>query len=472
MNFKQKYIGNKAFYKTLFILVLPIIVQQGITNFVSLLDNLMVGALGTHQMSGVSIVNQLIFVFNLAIFGGLSGASIFGTQFYGTRDWGGMRDTFRFKLIFAVITTAVATVILSIYSEPLLMLFLENEANEAGAIASTMEAAIAYFNVAIIGLLPFAIVQAYAGTLRETGETVIPMVAGICAILVNLVFNYLLIYGKFGFPEMGVAGAAVATVMSRFVELAVTVIATHVKHDRFKFIEGVYKSFKVPLALVRKIIITGTPLLINEILWSLGQTAIARNYATRGITVIAATNISGTAWNLFCVIMFAMGSAVSILVGQRLGAGDEEGARDVDRKLLFFTLVSHILIGVLLIATAPFIPMLYNVEEEVRELATQCIMVLGGSLPIHALIHCIYFTVRSGGKTIVTFLFDSFYSWVIPVPLSFILCKYTTLPLIAIYLIIQFSDTIKLFIGIPMLKSGFWTKCIISDVSEKKQAEE
>lgn len=467
MTFKQKYIGDKAFYRTLLVLVLPIIVQQGITNFVSLLDNLMVGGLGTHPMSGVSIVNQLVFVFNLTIFGGLSGASIFGTQFFGVGDWKGMRDTFRFKMIFAVVTAVLAIGVFALWSKPLLMLFLENETNTAEDITLTLSAAMDYFRVILWGLVPFAIVQVYAGTLRETGETVTPMIGGVIAIVVNLVFNYLLIYGKFGFPEMGVAGAAVATVMSRFVEMFYVVFLTHKRHEKFRFIEGAYRSLHIPGNLVKKIAITGTPLLLNEVLWSLGQTFINSNYSSRGIIVIAATNISGTAWNLFCVIMFAMGSAVSILVGQRLGAGDTEGAVDVNRKLLFITLMSHIFIGLLIIASAPFIPMMYNVEPEVRLLAKQCLMVLGASLPIHALIHCIYFTVRSGGRTLITFLFDSVYTWVVPAMLSLFLCRYTSLPILGIYAIVQFSDIIKLCIGIPMVKSGFWTKCVISDVTEK-----
>jgi len=467
MTFREKFIGDRQFYRTLFVLVLPLIIQQGITNFVSLLDNLMVGGLGTHPMSGVSIVNQLIFVFNLTIFGGLSGASIFGTQFFGVGDWKGMRDTFRFKMIFSVIVSVLAVVVFALFSEPLLMLFLENETNSAEDITLTLAAAQDYFRIALWGLLPFAVVQVYAGTLRETGETVTPMIGGVIAILVNLTFNYLLIYGKFGFPEMGVAGAALATVMSRFVELAYVVFLTHKNHGKFRFIEGAYRSLRIPAALVKKIAVTGTPLMLNEVLWSLGQTFINSNYASRGIVVIAATNISGTAWNLFCVIMFAMGTAVSILVGQKLGAGDTKGAVDVDNKLLFFTLVSHVFIGLLIVAAAPFIPRMYNVGQDVRALASQCLMVLGASLPIHAVIHCIYFTVRSGGKTVITFLFDCVYTWVVPAMLSMALCRFTSLPIVTIYLIVQFSDIIKLAIGIPMVRSGFWTKCVISDVTEK-----
>jgi len=471
MTFREKYIGDKAFYRVLMVLVLPIIIQQGITNFVSLLDNLMVGRLGTLHMSAVSIVNQLIFVFNLAIFGGLSGASILGTQFYGIHDWKGMRDTFRFKMLFSVITSVLAVVVFILFGEELVMLFLKSETNSPEDIAATVELAKDYFSIALVGLIPFAIVQVYAGTLRETGETMTPMIAGCAAIAVNFVFNLLLIYGLLGFPKMGVAGAALATVLSRFVELVIVVFSTHRAKDsdgqiRFRFIEGAYKSMHVPMILVKKIAITGTPLLLNEVLWSLGTTFINQNYSTRGITVIAATNITTTAWNLFCVIMFAMGTAVSILVGQRLGAGDREGAVDVDRKLLFFTFASHCAIALLIIASAPFIPLLYNVEPEVQALATKCLMVAGASLPIHALIHVIYFTVRSGGKTGITFLFDSVYTWAVPAMLSLFLCRFTSLPIIWVYFIVQFSDIIKLAIGIPMIKSGFWANCVIDDVKE------
>ncbi len=466
MKFFEKYIGDKGFYRMLVILVLPIIVQQGITNFVSLLDNLMVGRLGTIHMSAVSIANQLIFVFNLAIFGGLSGVSIFGTQFFGVGDFKGMRDTFRFKIIFSVITAVIAITVFLTFGDDLVMLFLKSEENTPEEIKLTLSLARDYIRVAVIGLIPFAIVQTYSGTLRETGVTVSPMIAGVAAIAVNLLFNYFLIFGKCGFPELGVAGAAIATVISRFVELIIVALATHLRPEKFPFIKGAYRSIKVPLSLCKKIAVTGTPLLINEVLWSLGMTFINQNYSTRGLVVVAATNITTTAWNLFCIIMFAMGSAVSILVGQKLGAGDEEGARDIDAKLIFITLASHVIIAFLIIAAAPFIPLLYKVEPEVQTLATKCLMVAGASLPIHATIHVIYFTIRSGGKTFITFLFDSVYTWVVPAMSSLILCRFTSLDILWVFFAVQFSETIKLFIGVPMVKSGFWAKCVINDVRE------
>ena len=167
--------------------------------------------------------------------------------------------------------------------------------------------------------------------------------------------------------------------------------------------------------------------------------------------------------------MFAMGSAVAIIVGQKLGAGDRDGAIDVDRKLLFFTIVSHIIIALLFALASPFIPMMYNVEPEVKALAAKTLLIAGLSLPVYATNHVAYFTIRSGGKTFITFLFDAVYTWCIPAVLSLILCRFTSLDIITVYACIQFSDILKMSISIPMLKSGFWANCVISGVKNSQE---
>lgn len=462
MRFWKNFIGDKAFYKMLFVLVLPLIVQQGVSSFVSLLDNLMVGSLGTEQMSSVAIINQLIFVFNLVIFGGVSGASIFGAQFAGVGDDAGIRHTFRFKIIFGVAATLLAIAILFTYGDQLTLWFLDNEANEGLDLQILTAHAKDYLMIMLIGLFPFMIVQIYSSTLREMGDTVVPMIASVAAITVNLVFNYFLIFGTCGFPRLEVRGAAIATVMSRYVEMLVVVLYTHIRKSKFRFAAGAYKSLYVPGDLVKKIAITGSPLMINEVLWSLGTTYINRCYSTKGLFAYAATNINSTAWNLFCIIMFAMGTAISIIVGRELGKGDRKNAIDLNRKLQFFNFAVHVVIGGALIIAAHYIPMLYKVEQEVRDIATGLLIASGITLPIHALVHGIYFAIRSGGKTLVTFLFDSVYTWAVPAILATCLCKFTTLDIVPIYLIIQLSDALKMIIGLIMLKSGFWANTIIT----------
>ena len=363
MGILKKFIGDKSFYKKVITLIIPIIIQQGITNVVNLLDNIMVGTLGTEPMSGVAIVNQIIFVFNLTIFGGISGVSIFGAQFFGIGDNIGLRNTFRFKFIFCVITTILALSLFIPFGDELVMLFLDNEANKDIDLTVTLGYAIDYLKIAIIGLIPFMIVQVYTSTLRETGETVAPMVASVISIFVNFILNFILIFGFFGIPALGVKGAALATVIARFIEMIYITVYTHKNKFKYIFIDGVYASLKVPMPLVKKIVKTGTPLLMNEVLWSMGTTFVNQNYSTRGLEVVAANNISSTVWQIFSIIMMAMGTAVSILVGQKLGAGEIEDAKDTDNKLIFLTVTANTVIGLLLIACSPFIPLIYITEQ-------------------------------------------------------------------------------------------------------------
>lgn len=465
MRFWKRCIGDRHFYRMVLQLVLPLVIQQGITSFVNLLDNVMVGGLGTESISAVAIVNQIIMVSNLAVFGGLSGASIFGAQFYGKGDIDGMRHTFRFKMYFSVIVSLLAIGVFIGFGESFINLFLLGE-GDSGNLALTLQEGSEYLTIMLWGLLPFALVQTYAGTLREMGETVAPMIASVIAILTNLVLNYLLIFGHFGFPEWGVRGAAVATVVSRYVELVYVLIHAHRHTAKYRFLQGAYRSGYVPGALMKKIAITGTPLLANEVLWSLGMTFINQSYSIRGLSAVAAVNITSTAWNLFCIIMFAMGNAVAILVGQRLGAGDKEGARDVDRKLIFLTIVTHVLMGALLIACSGLIPLMYNVEPAVRETTRRLLIVAGLSLPIHAFIHVTYFTIRSGGKTVITFLFDCVYTWVVPVTVAYTLCHFTDWSIVAVYFCVQFIDVVKVVIGALMLRSDFWANNVVDRVRE------
>ena len=458
----HRFIGTKAFYRSVLTLLIPIVIQQFISSFVSLLDNIMVGSLGAEAISAASIANSVLMVHMLAIFGGLSGASIFGAQFFGKGDFDGMRHTFRFKLYFSVLCTLLAIVIYLVFGEGFVSSFLQGESN-GGDLALTLRLGTGYLRIMLFGLIPFALVQTYTGTLREAGETRAPMVAGIIAILTNLFLNWVLIYGHLGAPALGVEGAAIATVISRYVELLVVVVHSHRNTDRYLFLKDAFRSLRVPGKLVGKITRTGLPLLINEILWSLGMTFINQFYSTRGLNAVAALNINGTAWNLFCVIMFAMGSAVSIMVGQRLGAGEMEEARDVDRKLIFLTEVIHVIIGLAMIVCAPLVPRMYNVSAEVRDLTRQLLTIAGLSLPIHSFAHVTYFTIRSGGRTVITFFFDAVYIWAVTVLLAFLLTRYTDLKIVRIYFCVQFIDVIKVIIGLLMLRSDFWARNVVNE---------
>uniref|UniRef100_UPI0040561229 MATE family efflux transporter n=1 Tax=Acetatifactor sp. TaxID=1872090 RepID=UPI0040561229 len=459
---RKKLIGDKAFYKMVLAVAVPIMIQNGITNFVGLLDNIMVGRIGTEQMSGVAIVNQLLFVFNLAIFGSISGAGIFGAQFFGCKDHKGVQHAFRFKLYICLAITAIGILIFHFFGENLILMYLHGEGNE-----QALEAALVYGKkyllVMLFGLLPFALEQVYTSTLRECGETMVPMKAGIAAVLVNLVLNYLLIFGKLGLPQLGVVGAAIATVISRYVQAAIVMIWTHTHAEQMRFIVGAYRSWTIPMNLVGKIVVKGTPLLINEIMWAGGMAFLNQCYSIRGLDVVAAQNISSTITNLFNVVFIALGSAISIIVGQQLGAGKMEEAKDTDTKLIAFSVLSCVGIGLVLVLLAPFFPMLYNTSAEVKGLAAWFLRVSAACMPLAAFMHASYFTLRSGGKTVVTFLFDSVYMWCASIPLAFFLSRYTEMPIIPLFLCVQLIDIIKCIIGFILVKKGVWLQNIVSD---------
>ncbi len=457
---KEKFFGDKNFYKMVMMIAIPIMIQNGITNFVNLLDNIMVGRIGTEQMSGVAIVNQLIFVYNLCIFGGLSGAGIFTAQYYGQGDEEGIRNTFRFKVWMAFVITVAAILIFIFGGSQLISLYLND--GGSGNLMAALQYGKTYLGIMLLGFPGFMLVQIYSSTLRECGETVVPMKAGVAAVFANLIGNYLLIYGKFGFPELGVAGAAIATAVSRYVEAVIVILWTHYNKERNSYIVGLYSTMKIPVSLVKRILIKGTPLLLNETFWSMGMAALTQCYSVRGLQVVAAINISNTIGNLFNVSFIAMGSAVSIIIGQLLGAGKLEEARDTDNKLIVFSILLCMAVAVFMVMTSFVFPDFYNTEESTRTLATGFILLQALFLPQNAFLNVTYFTLRSGGKTIVTFFFDSVFICLISVPIAFVLSRFTTLPILLVFAMVQAGDWIKCVIGFVLVKKGTWIQNIVS----------
>lgn len=466
---RERMFGDRDFYAQVVAVVVPIIIQNTVSNVVSLLDNVMVGRVGTLQMSAVAIVNQLLFVFNLCIFGGLAGAGIFATQYAGAHDDKGVRDCFRVKWMIALSMLACALVVLIAFPKRLIGMYLVQETAQADA-AATLGFGMDYLTVMLWGLLPFGVSQVYASTLREVGETRLPMFASVAAILVNLVFNYFLIFGKCGFPELGVTGAAIATVLSRYVETAVIMVYTHMKSHHFGFIRGAYRSLRVPKPLMISILRRGTPLLVNEFLWSSGMAVLLQCYSVRGLDVVAACNIATTVSNLFKVVFLSMGNAVAIMVGQALGANDIERAKNCTWRLMTLSVGSNLIMATLLALFAPAIPNIYNTEPHVRQIATQLIYVVAVMMPAYSFSHCCYFTLRSGGKTIITFLFDSVFTWCVNVPAAWLLAYKTGLGIVPLYFGVQALEMVKVVVGFVLVKKGVWIHNIVAPVTAEEES--
>ena len=459
----QKYIGNKEFYAMVLGVAVPIMIQNGFSNFVSMLDNIMVGRLGTEQMSGVAIANQLIFIYNLCIWGGLSGAGIFTSQFYGKNDAEGVRNTFRFKLILAFVLTALAFVILNVFGNSLIGIYLHSS-EDGGNLELARVSGLEYLQViTALCLLPFLFVQVYSSTLRECGETVLPMKAGVIAVLVNLTFNYLLIYGKFGFPALGVRGAAIATGISRYVEAGIVIIWTHRHRKEQVFAQGLYRTLRVPSTLAKGIAKKGFPLLLNETLWSSGMALLVQCYSMRGLNAVAGVNIAETINNLFKVVFLAFGASVGIIIGSLLGAGKMEEAKDTDRKIIVFSIFVSAILGVFMASIAGIFPKIYNTTEAARHIATILILAQAACLPLGAFKNATYYTLRSGGRTFITFLFDGGFVWAVSLPTAFILSRFTNLSVLWIFLCVQLGDLFKSVFGYILVKKGVWVRNIVTE---------
>jgi len=457
MSLRKKLIGDSEFYKRMFGVMLPVLLQNVITNFVSLLDNVMVGRIGTEQMSGVAIMNQLLFIFNLVIFGGLAGPGIYCAQFYGKGDQEGVKNTMRAKLWVAAFAFLVFGTAFVLRGKELMSLFI-HEGEDNIDLTATLHYGMEYLKVIFWQMPLFAMINVYASTMRETGDTKTPMAASILAVLINLMFNWILIYGKLGAPALGVTGAAIATVLSRIVELTILIITSA---GLFK---GVFRTVRVPVALARDIAIKGAPLMFNELMWSTGMTTLVQVMSLKGIEVVSAENISNTVSNLFFCCFFAMGSTISIIVGQLLGAGLLERAVDEDRKLIAFSVVFSAVIGGIMIFLAPFIPRIYNTSDMVKSLAASFLVVNALMMPANAFTNSAFFTLRSGGKVWITFLYDSVYLWVLAIPVTKALVTYSSLDVTMIYGISYFIDIIKCVFGFILVKKRTWVNNLVSDL--------
>ena len=449
---------DRAFYRRVLSIAVPIVIQNGITQFVSLLDNIMVGQVGTVPMSGVSIANQLLFVFNLCVFGATAGAGIFTAQFYGRDDQEGVRSTFRFKFLISLALSILGIAVFTFLDTPLLSGYLTGDGDPLAA-AQTLAYGKEYLFVMLFGLLPFALTTTYSSTLRETGQTVVPMVGGIAAVLTNLALNWVLIFGHLGLPAMGVRGAALATVISRYVELVVVAGWTHFNSGKALFIRGAYRSMAIPGPLLRSIVRKGIPLLANEFFWSTGVAMLNQCYSTCGLDVVPALNISATIQNLSNVVSIALANAIGIIMGQMLGAGkSREEVQRANGKLMTLSVVIGVVFGTFLLAISGVFPELYNTSGEVRALATSLICVTGLLMPLMSYTLSTYFTLRSGGQVLVTFLFDSCFMWCGAVALAFCLSRFTGIGIVALYAICQGMDLIKAGIGTVLIRKGIWIK--------------
>ena len=448
----KKLIGTKQFYMTVLAIIIPIMIQQGIQTFVSLVDNVMVDMLGNYAYRGVGVVNQLIFILQICLVGGLAGPGIYISQFFGAKQDDNLRDSFKVKIFFMLFIVFLSLIILTLFGDKIIINFLTDK-NKVFDELSFIEAK-RYLKIILFCIPLNGISVLLSSTFREIGEVKVPMFAGIIAIFVNIFFNYTLMFGHFGFPELGVQGAALGTIIARLVEISILLFISF--KNKLVFVDGLFHKIKVNIELFKNISKKTLPMISNELLWSVGTTMFVFLYGKRGTDIMQAYNISNTTANIFYTVFGAMAIGIQILVGQKLGENKIEEAKENAYKLQFLGIIISLLFGVILFVIAPYIMYIYNSSPYIEGLAIDFMRVVAFLIFIYSFNASCYFTLRAGGKTLVTFFFDSVYMWVVAVPLAFIMIYFTELNILTVFIIIQLPDLIKSLIGFFLVKSGFW----------------
>ncbi len=444
----KNLIGDRKFYKNLFAISLPIIAQQLITSSVQLVDNVMVGSLEESAIVSVSVVNQLYFIMMLITFGAIGGAGIYTAQYFGSKDFDKLKQTFRFKVITALLVFFISLVVFTVFGETLIGLFTDNPVS--------IENGMSYLSIIRWGILPWVLTVAMANTFRDMGITKPLMYISIVAIMTNTGLNYLLIFGKFGFPQLGIVGAAYATVVARFIEFLLIFILLKKRGKLFD--TKLTQLLKIDSVVLKSILKMAFPLMINELLWSTGQTMFMQAYSLRGENALAALTITGAISQLVFVTFGGVATGIAVMVGNTLGRNELQIAKDNARKLIAFAVLFAMVMGLLLFGLSFYILDIYKVSVETRATAIFNIRVNALFIPVYSFNVAIYFTLRSGGDTKSTLLMDSGYMWVISVPIAYVMSRFTDWPVTIMFLLVQCLDIPKALFGMSRYRKGHWVK--------------
>ena len=441
------------FFKKLLLISFPIILQQLFLNFASLLDTLMVGQLDEISISGVYVATQIVFVANLMIFGSIEGLSVFFSQFFGKKDDKHLKNTFAYKFVYSIIAAVFEIIIIAAFGKNLVSLFVKTN--------QEIQVALDYLYIVIFSIVPFAISVTIASTLREIHHPVSPMVITAIGIIMNFFFNYLFIFGKLGFPTLGASGAAIGTLINRLVEMILLVIVVIVK--KYPFSQNFIHSFKIEKELSKRILLKSIPLFLNETLWSLTQIILVFFFTKCDSIATSVLPIVQTIFNLLFVVLLGLGNGVSIVVGNTIGESKYEEAQKQAYYSLILTIASCLILGAFLASCSSLITGLYKgVGEEAKKIASKLIRFSSAYLLINGVNTSLFFLLRGGGKTGVVFFFDSFYGWVISIPLACVLSSYTNISFINMYIVVYLSDSLKMIVGFILLLSKKWYKNLTS----------
>lgn len=438
---------KKSFYFTALLLAMPNIIQQLVTNLSQMVDNLMVGRLQEIAIAGVTITNQIFFIFTIVMLGLSAAGGIFITQYRGAKNDEKVTEVFRVVLLFAIGLGLIFFFAMHFIPEVFLGLFAKDP--------QTIASALSYVDFIKYTFLIYPISLAIGASYRFCGLVKVPMYVAIVSVIVNIIFNYLLIYGNFGFPALGVPGAAIATLIARVVEVVILFVLTRKLNTPIKI--TLSKMFSFEKFVLTDYINKGYGLIINEFFWSLGMQMVVVVYTSKISENIAAMSIANVMTNLIFVGMSGMSVAVSIIVGNSLGQGKFEDARRDSKKLLKLSSGVGLSLGIIVVIVSYFITMLYDINPETLMAARLVIVAAASFSWLYYLNVGFFYTLRAGGDTKSVLIMDSGFVWAVMIPAALLIGQlHLYLPLH--YFVVQFFDFIKLIVARARYRKGHWLK--------------
>ena len=444
-------IQDKKFIKTLFSIALPIMLQNLLSSSLSFIDTLMIGQLGSNQIAAVGIANQIFFLVNLFIFGIASGASIFFSQYYGARRHNDLQKVTALAFTISIIASLIFALVS--FFAPRYIVYIFTDTPDVVSVSSD------YQRLVAISYIFFAISFIHSIAFRSVGKAVIPLTATFVSLTLNAIGNYLLIFGIGPFPTLGARGAAIATTISRFIEMLIILTYTYSKKEPFR-IKSI-NAFKWDISFIKMYIITCSPVLLNEVFWSLGMTAYKVGYSRLGVDTLACINVSESIANFFFVFVMGLGNATTIVLGQIIGNGDLNRAKKGAKTTLEIALLVGTLMGLSMAIFASTFTSWFKVSDEIRKMATYCLYVKAIFQPLCSLNMVLFVGIlRSGGDTRYSLIAETSCVWIIGVSMSFIGSAFLALPIYIVVAMVSLEEVAKILVVYPRYKSEKWVKSL------------
>jgi putative MATE family efflux protein len=439
--------NDKNFFKSMLKLAIPIVAQNLILSSLNLVDNIIIGGLGEQAIASVGLANQYFFLLNLLLFGITSGSSIFIAQYWGNKDIVNIKKVLGICLITGGIAAFVFTLGALFLPEQILSIFSKDT-------AVIIEGS-KYLRIICWSYILTSVTFAYSFTLRSTGQVKIPMVVSVIALAVNTVLNYMLVYGLAGFPKLGTDGSAIATLIARTVEMLLMLFAVY--RNKNIIAAKLSEMFHLSTAFIKNFFKVTIPVILNESIWSLGVTLYAVVYARMGTAVIASTNISSTVERITWVIFMGLGNACAIMIGNKIGEGNEKEAFLYAKRFIILGPSFAIIAGVLVALNSHYILLAYNISPLVYEYASKNLIVF--SIFLWAKVFnftSIVGILRSGGDTKFCLFLDAAGVWLVGVPLAFLGGLVWHLPVYYVYALVFMEEIFKFIFGLPRILSKKW----------------